>query len=74
MNGMFKGPLVIDRDQSVTGMIAGDVIVKSGVRASISAMVSGDVVVEPGGQAVVSGMIAGRVIGDGHGRQPQRLG
>ena len=63
MDGMHAGSVVIKRDGEMSGMVSGDVIVRSGVRASISGMVSGDVVIEDGAEVTVSGIVDGRVIG-----------
>ncbi len=63
MKGMYAGSLVIDRDGDLSGMVDGDVIVRSGVRTTISGIVEGDVVIEDGAEVHVDGMVSGRVIG-----------
>lgn len=62
MRGMHGGDLVIDGDGRVSGMIAGNVVVRSGCTARVSGMVAGDVVVERGATAWISGMVAGRIV------------
>jgi cytoskeletal protein CcmA (bactofilin family) len=65
MRGMHNGDLVMDGDGRVSGMIAGDVIVRAGCDVRISGMVSGDVVIEQGASAWISGMVSGRIIDHG---------
>ncbi len=63
MTGMHRGTIVVDRDGDVDGMVGGDVIVRSGVRAHVSGMVRGDVVIGDGAEVHVVGMVSGRIIG-----------
>ncbi len=65
MREMYDGDLVMDRDGSVSGMIAGDVIVRSGREVRISGMVAGDVIIEDGAIVHISGMVSGRIIDHG---------
>ena len=65
MRGMHSGNLVMDGDGDVSGMIAGDVIVRTGCDVRISGMIAGDVIVEEGASAWISGMVAGRIIDHG---------
>ena len=65
MRGMHAGDLVMDRDGRVSGMIAGDVIVKSGCDVRISGMIAGDVIVEPDASVRISGMVSGRIVDHG---------
>lgn len=65
MRSMHGGDLVMARDGDVPGMVAGDVIVRSGCDVRISGMVAGDVIVERGACAWISGMVSGRVIDRG---------
>ncbi|WP_322965127.1 hypothetical protein [Sphingomonas fuzhouensis] len=65
MRGMTAGSVEVTSDGAVRGMVGGDVIVASGVRATIKAMVAGDVIVEPGAQVRITGMISGRVVNRG---------
>ena len=65
MRGMHCGDLVLNGDDRVSGMIAGNVIVKAGSDVRISGMIAGDVIVEPGATAWISGMVSGRIIDHG---------
>lgn len=65
MKGMHAGDMVMDRDGRLSGMVAGDVVVRSGCDVGISGMVAGDVYVEAGARARISGMVSGRVLNDG---------
>ena len=65
MRGMHSGDLIIDGDGRVSGMIAGDVIVRSGCDVRISGMVAVDVIVEQDASAWISGMVSGRIIDHG---------
>jgi cytoskeletal protein CcmA (bactofilin family) len=65
MRGMHGGDLIMDGDGSVSGMIAGDVIVRAGCDVRISGMIAGDVIVEAGATAWISGMVSGRIIDQG---------
>ncbi len=58
MREMYDGDLVMDRDGSVSGMIAGDVIVPSGREVRISGMVSGRII-NHGGEVRTLGIIRG---------------
>lgn len=63
MNRMHAGDLVVEQDGRIRAMVAGDVIVRPGVRAQIDAMIGGDLIVEEGADVSVRGMVGGRVIG-----------
>ena len=65
MRGMHSGDLIMDGDGRVSGMIAGDVIIRSGCDVRISGMVAGDVIMEQGASAWISGMVSGRIIDPG---------
>ncbi len=65
MRGMHSGDLVMDGDGRVSGMIAGDVIVRAGCDVRISGMIAGDVIIEEGASAWISGMVSGRIINHG---------
>lgn len=53
------GPLMVERDTTVRGMITNTATVTSGARLELYGMVAGDLVVEPGGTAKIYGMITG---------------
>ncbi len=55
----------MDGDGRISGMIAGDVIVKSGCDVRISGMIAGDVIVEPDASVRITGMVSGRIIDHG---------
>ncbi len=65
MRGMHAGDVVMDGDGRISGMIAGDVIVKSGCDVRISGMIAGDVIVEPDASVRITGMVSGRIIDHG---------
>ncbi|RZL55017.1 MAG: hypothetical protein EOP65_10365 [Sphingomonas sp.] len=65
MKGMHDGDVIMDRDGRVSGMVAGDVIVRSGCDVRISGMVAGDVYVEAGARARIGGMVSSRIIDRG---------
>jgi cytoskeletal protein CcmA (bactofilin family) len=65
MKGMHRGDVIMDQDGRLSGMVAGDVIVRAGCDVRISGMVAGDVYVEEGARAWISGMVSGRIIGQG---------
>ena len=65
MRGIYKGTQVLDTDQHLSGIVNGDVIVRSGCKVSISGIVNGDIIVEAGAEALLSGIVNGRVIEQG---------
>ncbi|WP_230483133.1 hypothetical protein [Sphingomonas sp. Leaf21] len=62
---MTAGSVQVTSDGVVDGMIGGDVIVASGIRAIVKGMVAGDVIVEAGAEVRITGMVAGRVVNHG---------
>ena len=65
MTAMDDGDVIMDRDGRLSGMVAGDVIVRPGSTVQISGMVAGDVYVEAGAYARISGMVSGRIVNRG---------
>ncbi len=65
MRHMHRGDVIMDTDGYMSGMVAGDVIVKSGCDVRISGMIAGDVIIEAGATAWISGMVSGRIIDQG---------
>jgi len=65
MKGVINGPVVIDRDEAIRGMVAGSIIVRSGGALSLHGMVNGDVTIELGGRAIIHGMVNGAVVNQG---------
>lgn len=60
--GMHAGSLLMERDGTVSGMIAGDVEIAAGRHVRVSGMVAGDLIVGAGAVVTVTGMVGGRVI------------
>ena len=65
MKAMYDGDVIMEHDGRLSGMIAGNVIVRPGCTVRISGMVGGDVYVEAGASARISGMVSGRIINRG---------
>lgn len=62
VGGIVGGPLVIDEDTRLTGIVRGDVHVRAGCRLELKGIVSGDVLVEAGAILDPAGIVSGRMI------------
>lgn len=65
MRGIHMGSLEIDGDETVSGMVMGDLHIAAGRTVTISGMVEGDVIAAPGAVVAITGMVGGRVIASG---------
>ena len=63
--GKIDGPLTVDRDLTIHGMVTGCATVRPGCRLVLHGMVTRDLVVEPGAHATVHGTVSGTVINHG---------
>lgn len=62
IRGIVSGPLAIDRDTELCGIVEGDVSVAAGCTVEVSGIMTGDLLLAPGAQATVSGMLKGAIV------------
>lgn len=65
-NGTTKGPVTLDSETEIRGVVDGDVVVTANAKLVLYGTVSGDVRVEEGGEALIYGVVAGAVQNNGH--------
>jgi hypothetical protein len=65
LSGMYSGPLTLQQNTRLSGMVTGDVTVPRNVDLELSGMVAGSVHVQPGGRARISGVVSNSVMNDG---------
>ena len=61
----MNGPVTIEEDLSLDGMIAGDATVQRGVTLELGGMITGNLNVEPGARAIIRGMVNGLIRNQG---------
>jgi cytoskeletal protein CcmA (bactofilin family) len=61
LHGKIEGPVLIDRDTELHGMITVGATVQNGVRFNCHGMITGDLTVEKGGEAIIHGSVNGSV-------------
>lgn len=65
MTDRWEGDLLVDRDVEVRGMIAGNVLVRTGGRLLLTGMVCGDLHAEAGSTVLICGSVNGLVSNHG---------
>lgn len=65
VNDKIEGPLLIDEDLAVHGMITAGAVVRTGRKLVLHGMITGDLVIEPKARVIIHGMVNGVVINDG---------
>ncbi len=65
LTGIEPGPLTLDSDAEVTGILEGDLIVRPGANVLVHGIVEGDVMVEAGAVLYADGIIDGDLRVDG---------
>lgn len=65
ITGKLEGPQEIMGDVTLTGMITGDVLVRSGAHLDLNGMCCASLRVEPTGSVDLRGTVAGDVTNDG---------
>ena len=63
--GKHDGPLVVDSDLALHGLVVGRTTVLGGVTLQHHGLITDDLVAEPGSIVVVHGKVDGAVINDG---------
>lgn len=63
--GTYVGPLKIERDTDLSGIVNGDVTVLAGARLAVSGMVNGRLIVNKDARAIVNGIANGTITNDG---------
>lgn len=57
----IEGPVAIEEDIALYGMIAGDATLRQGVRFILHGTVAGNLKIETGARAIIHGTVAGRI-------------
>lgn len=65
VNEKLEGPLTIEQDLCLNGMIAGDARVASGIRFEMNGMVTGDLTIEAGAEVALRGTLSGALVNYG---------
>lgn len=63
--GKVNGPLAVESDLVMYGMIIEGATVRSGATLTLHGMITGDLIVELGAAAIIYGMVNGTVINNG---------
>lgn len=64
-HGKIAGPVRIEQDVRLHGMITQGASIAPGVELIVHGMITGDLIIEPGAKAVVHGMVNGVVRNEG---------
>lgn len=59
---MLIGPVTLEEDTLIKGMVTGDLVVESPANAVVEGMVTGQLIIEQGASADVSGIVRGGII------------
>jgi cytoskeletal protein CcmA (bactofilin family) len=59
--GTIAGPLIVDRELSIHGTIAGHARVRPSGSLQLRGVITGDLTVEPGATAVIYGSVMGQI-------------
>lgn len=65
ITGKHEGDLMLSSDVVIRGMVCGNLIVPSGVKAQVPGMVTKRITVESGGVLILRGMASGGVTNNG---------
>lgn len=65
MHNKMEGPVSVEEDSFVHGIITAGATVRSGVTLHLQGMIIGDLTVERGGKAILHGIVTGTVHNDG---------
>lgn len=65
-SGTTKGPVFLDSEAEIRGVVDGDVLVAEKAKLVLYGTVSGDVRVEAGGKALIYGVVAGSIQNNGN--------
>jgi hypothetical protein len=61
MRGRIEGPLFVDRDLDIVGMIAGDATVREDSTLHLRGVITGRLTIEHGATAVIYGTVNGTI-------------
>lgn len=62
---VHNGPLSVDEDTQVNGIVTGHITVRAGNHLRLTGVASSGITVEPGGSASLHGTVNGNVVGHG---------